>query len=81
VVVGTHLVADDTGILTITSDRAVFAGTKKTLEFRNDRLVSVQQYTDGLRLGVTNRQAASLFKFSDGSPGIAAALITCATRR
>jgi hypothetical protein len=80
VVVGTQLVADDTGILTITSARAVFAGTKKTLEFRNDRLVSVEQYTDGLRLGVTNRQAASLFKFSDGSPSIAAALISCGTR-
>lgn len=77
VVIGTQLVADDAGVLTVTSQRAIFSGQKKTLEFRYDRLVALQQYTDGLRLGVTNRQAASLFRFAPGqSPTIAAALIT-----
>lgn len=80
VVVGTQLVAEDTGVLTVTSTRAVFAGAKKTLEFRNDKLVSVQQYTDGLRLGVSNRQAASLFRFGGDSPSIAAALISYSTQ-
>lgn len=77
VVVGTQLVAEDAGELTVTSQRALFSGHKKTLEFRYDRLVALHQYTDGLRLGVTNRQAASLFRFGPGqSPTIAAALIT-----
>jgi hypothetical protein len=77
VVVGTQLVAEDAGMLVVTSTRAVFLGQKKTLEFRNDKLVQAQQYTDGLRLSVSNRRAASLFKFNPGdSPTIAAALIT-----
>jgi Domain of unknown function (DUF4429) len=77
VVVGTDLVAEDTGVLVVTSTRSVFTGAKKTLEFRNDRLVAMQQYTDGLRLNVSNRQTASLFKFGEGSsPTIAAALIS-----
>ena len=59
----------------MTSQRAVFTGQAKTLEFRNDKLVGMQQYTDGLRLNVSNRQAASLFKIPTG-PSIAAALIT-----
>jgi hypothetical protein len=79
VVVGTNLVAEDHGVLCVTSTRSVFAGQKKTLEFRHDRLVGVQQYTDGLRMNVTNRQAASLFRMFQGeSPMIAAALVTAA---
>lgn len=77
VVVGTDLVAEDTGVLVVTNLRSVFAGSKKTLEFRHDRLVGMQQYRDGLRLNVSNRQTASLLKFSRGnSPTICAALIT-----
>jgi hypothetical protein len=50
-------------------------GTKKTLEFRRDRLVGLGQYADGLRLSVSNRQTASLSRFAQGSsPTIAAAL-------
>jgi hypothetical protein len=75
VVVGTDLVAADAGTLVITNSRAIFVGSKKTLEFRFDRLVGVEQFSDGLRLNVSNRQAASLFRIS-GSAGIAAALIS-----
>jgi hypothetical protein len=79
VVVGTDLVAEDSGIMVVTSTRTVFTGSKKTLEFRHDRLVGLQQYDDGLRLNVSNRQTASLFKFAPAdSPTIAAALITWA---
>lgn len=76
VVVGSTLVAADSGLLAVTSRRTLFTGTKKTLEFRHDRLVGLQQYTDGLRLNVSNRQTASLFTFAEGSrPPIAVALI------
>jgi Protein of unknown function (DUF2510) len=75
VVIGSELVAADTGVLVVTSQRSVFTGQAKTLEFRNDKLVGMEQYTDGLRLNVSNRQAASLFKFPTG-PSIAAALIS-----
>jgi hypothetical protein len=77
VVVGTHLEAQDSGHLVVTDRRAVFMGTKKTLEFRRDKLVGLAQYADGLRLNVSNRQAASLFRFAEGSsPTIAAALLS-----
>ena len=76
VVVGTDLVPADTGQLLITSQRALFLGSKKTLEFRFDRLVGIQQYTDGIRLNVSNRQTASLIRIPKQShPSIAAALI------
>ena len=67
VVVGTHLEAQDSGHLVVTDRRAVFMGAKKTLEFRRDRLVGLGQYADGLRLSVSNRQTASLFRFAQGS--------------
>lgn len=74
VVIGTELVVQDTGLLYVTNQRVVFAGSAKTLEFRNDRVVSLEQFSDGLRLSVSNRQAASLFRTT--SPSVAAALIT-----
>lgn len=77
VVVGTQLVAEDSGLLTVTSKRTIFTGQKKTLEFRRDRLVGIEQFRDGIRLNVSNRQAASLFKLAPGaSPTILAALIS-----
>jgi hypothetical protein len=63
----------------VTNQRAVFTGQAKTLEFRNDRLIGMEQFTDGLRLNVSNRQTASLFKMR--APSIAAALITAAASR
>ena len=76
VVVGQDLVVSDSGALVITSDRAVFLGGQKTLEFRRDKLLGLQQYTDGLRLNVSNRQAPSLFRFGKNeSPTVAAALV------
>jgi hypothetical protein len=82
VVVGTDLVAEDQGVLVVTSKRCMFLGQKKTLKFRHDRLVSVEQYADGLRLNVSNRQTASLLRFGAGqSVSIAAALISLAQSR
>ena len=48
--------------MTITSVRSVFVGARKTLEFRHDKLVGLEQFRDGLRLNVSNRQTASLLK-------------------
>lgn len=67
VVVGTEQLVEDTGLLTVTNQRVVFTGRAKTLEFRNDRLIGLEQFTDGLRLNVSNRQTASLFKLSEPS--------------
>jgi len=66
----------------VTSSRTVFVGQKKTLEFRKDKLVGLEQFTDGIRLNVSNRQTASLFTMPAGqSPSIAAALISASSSR
>ncbi|WP_208109587.1 DUF2510 domain-containing protein [Microbacterium sp. BK668] len=76
VVVGTQLQVQDTGDLVLTNERAVFVGNRRTLEFRYDRLIGMEEFADGLRLNVSNRQLASLFRFSrPASASIAAALI------
>jgi hypothetical protein len=64
--------------LTITSVRSVFVGARKAPEsFRHDKLVGVQEFLDGLRLSVSNRQTASLLTMPrTTSPSIAAALIS-----
>jgi hypothetical protein len=77
VVVGTQMQVQDVGVLTVTNQRAIFTGDKRTLEFRYDKLVGMEQFADGLRLNVSNRQLASLFRFiAASSPAIAAALIS-----
>jgi Protein of unknown function (DUF2510) len=77
VVVGSELVEEDRGQLTITSVRSVFVGARKTLEFRHDKLIGLEEFRDGLRLNVSNRQTASLLKMPrTTSPSIAAALIS-----
>lgn len=81
-VVGSDLVAQDSGILAVTSTRTVFSGLRKTLEFRHDRLVDLQQYADGLRFNISGRQTASLFRFVRGSsPSLAAALVIAARQK
>lgn len=81
VVVGTETVPADAGNLYVTSTRCLFSGRAKTLEFRHDRLVNLEQYRDGLRLAVSNRQAPSLFRLAKGgSPAVAAALISACVR-
>lgn len=52
VVVGTEVVAQDSGVLHVTNHRSLFTGRNKTLEFRHDRLVGVELFTDGLQLNV-----------------------------
>lgn len=72
-VVGTRLESADTGPLTITSQRAVFTGTRKTVEVRFDKLLSMNVYQDALQFHVSNRQTPSLFKVDSG-PMVAAAV-------
>ncbi len=75
VVVGTSLEAADEGVLSFTNSRAVFQGAKRTLEFRYEKMTGVEAYTDGLRMSVSNRQAASLFRVQDGQAACALVLV------
>jgi len=62
VTVGSSLEAVDAGALSVTDRRIVFTGGSKTLEFRFDKLAAMELFSDGVRLGVTNRQTTSTFR-------------------
>jgi hypothetical protein len=77
--VGTQIQAADAGIFSITDRRAVYAGQRKTFEFKYDKLVGVHLYDDALTLQVSNRQTPSTFEF-DRSDLIAALINSAATK-
>jgi hypothetical protein len=80
VVVGTHVVAEDTGYLSVTSHRAVFVGTRKTLEHSYAKLVGMNVYEDGVTFSVTNRQKASTIQVPPGHADVIAAIINSAAQ-
>jgi hypothetical protein len=79
IVVGTELQVADQGSLWITSLRAVFVGTRKTLELPYARLAHLNVFTDGVSFNVTNRQSVPLFKVPNGE--VVAAVVNAAAQR
>lgn len=79
VVVGTELQVDDTGLLAITSLRAVFMGERKTVEMPYTKLVSLNVFSDGIQFHVSHRQKAPLFRVQSGE--LAAAYVNAAVQR
>ena len=78
-VVGTELQTQDEGTLTVTSHRAVFAGTRKTVEVSFAKLIGLNVFNDGIQFHVSNRQNPSFFRVESG-PMVAAA-VNGATQR
>lgn len=68
VVVGTEVKEDDRGIIIATSHRAVFLGSKKTLEMPYSKLLSLEVFEDGLRLHLSNRKTVPFFKVENAHP-------------
>lgn len=79
VVVGTSLEQADKGVLSLTSTRVVFQGSRKTIESRLDRLTSVDVLNDGIRISVSNRQTPSLYRVGVGA--FAGAVVLAAAQR
>lgn len=79
VVVGTSLVEVDSGALTVTSRRTVFAGGRKTFDLPHSKLVNLNVYTDGISFNMSNRQTVPLFKVPNGQ--VVAAIINGAVQR
>jgi len=73
VTIGQRWEVADQGQLTVTDRRVIFVGRRRTLEFQFSKLVSLLTYTDGITLGVTNRQATSTFQL--GSPLVLAQMV------
>jgi hypothetical protein len=66
VTIGHHWAVADQGILTITDNRVVYHGRRKTLEFPFAKLATLNVYSDAVDLGVTSRQTTSSFGTSNG---------------
>jgi hypothetical protein len=74
VVVGTQMVASDTGTMTVSSKRLVFAGNKSTIEIPLAKLIEVKAFTDGVQIHASNRKAAPLFRTTVDGPVVAATI-------
>lgn len=73
VTIGTEWQIADTGALTVTDQRVVYHGGRKTLEFLFSKLATLEMYADAIDLGVTNRQTTSSFRVA--YPDVVAAII------
>lgn len=65
VTIGTEVQTADTGVLTVTNQRVVYHGGRRTLEFAFPKLVALTAYSDAIALGVTKRQSTSSFRVED----------------
>ncbi len=81
VVVGTQIVVEDSGYLAVTSQRAVYVGSRKSLEFAYPKMLDMEVFTDGIRFQVSNRQKSSMLALDEGSGDVVAATINAAAQR
>jgi hypothetical protein len=76
---GTEIVVEDSGTLSVTSQRAVFMGEKSTVEIPYAKLAGLNLFSDGIRFNISNRKTAPLLKLE--SPGAVAAVMNTAIQR
>lgn len=81
VVVGTEMQVADSGVLVATSQRAVFIGGRKTLEFKLSKLISLNVFQDAIEMHVSNRQNASLLAIPPSAVDAISAVIRAAAER
>jgi hypothetical protein len=77
--VGTKLNVADTGLLSITNKRAVYAGTRKTVEMPYSKLVNLSVFSDGLQFHLSNRVNAPLFQIQ-GRADVFGAVVNAAAQ-
>ena len=62
VTIGTQLQVADTGVLAITNQRAVYLGSRKTVDMPYAKLLGMQLYSDAISFSLSNRVNAPLIK-------------------
>jgi hypothetical protein len=70
--VGTQLQVADSGTLSITNKRAVYTGTRRTVDMPYTKLVNLTAYSDGVQFHLSNRVNAPLFTMAQGANFVAA---------
>lgn len=51
----------DSGSLLLTNKRLIFNGDMRNIEYRLDKIISVEEYKDAIEIGSSNRQKVQLF--------------------
>lgn len=78
--VGTKLNVADSGILAVTNKRAVYIGSRKTVDMPYAKLDNLTVYSDGIQFHLSNRVNAPLFTMRSGSEMVAAIVNAAAQR-
>jgi hypothetical protein len=78
--VGTKLQVADTGVLAITNKRAVYTGSRKTVDMPYSKLENLTVYSDGIVVHLSNRVNAPLFAIKSGGDVVAAVVNAAAQR-
>jgi hypothetical protein len=77
--VGTQLQVADTGLLAVTNKRAVYMGSRKTIDMPLAKLINLNVFTDGVQFQMSNRVNPPLFQTDQSE--IVAALVNAAAQR
>ena len=80
VVVGTKLEVQDEGILSVTSQRAVYIGAGKTIELPYKKLVNLNVFSDGVQFHMSNRVNPPMFRLKQGHGDVVAAIVNEASQ-
>jgi hypothetical protein len=80
VVTGTSLQVSDTGLLTVTSQRAVYTGARQSIEMPYAKLLSLNVFNDGIQFHLSNRKNPPLFRLEAGLGNAVAATINAAAQ-
>lgn len=81
VVVGYRSEIEDVGLLTVTSQRVVYAGDRKTIEMPFSKLVSLNVVEDSVRFNMSNRKNAPSFEVTSGRGHVIAAIVNAAAQQ
>lgn len=73
---GRRWLPTDEGFLTVTNQRVVFQGTRRTHECPFPALATLAEYSDAVVFGVTTREATSAFRVTD--PAFVAGMVRAA---
>ena len=80
VVVGTELQVQDEGVLSVTSQRAVYMGAGKTIEMPYKKLVNLNVFSDGVQFHMSNRVNPPMFRLKEGHGDVVAAIVNEASQ-
>lgn len=81
VVVSTKLETEDEGILSVTSQRAVYTGARRTIEMPYTKLVNLNVFEDGIQFHLSNRKNPPMFNLERGLGEVVAAVVNAASQQ